>query len=204
MNIWGSSPENLYACGLKGLLLHFNGKEWRKIETNTDFLLRGIWGSDESNIYISGIKYETGKGILFHYNGKRLLNISDNNPLLKDEGGIKDVWGYHPDSVLVVSGDQLLIGNYKEGWKDFPGFDGDNNSLLNVTGTGSNNIWVATYFGYINHWNGRSWHRYNQFYKKPNGDNLYGACAAGNTIVLCGFSQDGFAIVYKGIQETIN
>ena len=45
----GSSPDNVYVVGLRGLVAHFDGKAWRKLEVPTDEHLQWVrcYGPDE-------------------------------------------------------------------------------------------------------------------------------------------------------------
>jgi hypothetical protein len=42
--LWGSSSEDLYAVGNSGMIAHWDGKRWTKIESGTNLHIYDIWG----------------------------------------------------------------------------------------------------------------------------------------------------------------
>ena len=64
-SIWGASPTDVFAVGESGTILHYNGKEWSPMQSNTHGLVGRIWGSSSSDIYA----IVDGMG-LQHYDGK--------------------------------------------------------------------------------------------------------------------------------------
>lgn len=42
--MWGSGPEDVFAVGLNGELLHYDGISWLRIDSETTSALFGIWG----------------------------------------------------------------------------------------------------------------------------------------------------------------
>jgi photosystem II stability/assembly factor-like uncharacterized protein len=58
--IWGSSPQDVFAVGPKGTILHYDGKAWSAMAANTqaapgkpNFLTR-VWGSGPNAGYALG------------------------------------------------------------------------------------------------------------------------------------------------------
>ena len=45
IKIWGSSPSDLYAVGVRGAAAHFNGTSWRRIESGTTAPIQDVWGA---------------------------------------------------------------------------------------------------------------------------------------------------------------
>ena len=60
--VWGSSSKDVYAVGSKWTVLHYDGIEWRRMETGlySDSAASGsdgfwsVWGSSADNIYAVG------------------------------------------------------------------------------------------------------------------------------------------------------
>ena len=50
----GSDRANVWAAGAAGTLLHFDGKLWESVESNTDAFLSGLWGSGPSDVWACG------------------------------------------------------------------------------------------------------------------------------------------------------
>ncbi len=59
LDIWGTSENNIYACGEQNTFLHYDGTSWSKIE-NIDpnplnyYRYYGVWGSAVDNIFFVG------------------------------------------------------------------------------------------------------------------------------------------------------
>jgi hypothetical protein len=51
--MWGRAPDDIYAIGVKGRIVHYDGKSWKQIKTNISGDLKGVWGTDEA-IYVVG------------------------------------------------------------------------------------------------------------------------------------------------------
>ena len=63
-SIWGSSPNNVYAVGNGGLILHYNGREWVEESNVVDKTLKDVWGYSSDDVYIVG-----HDGTILHYDG---------------------------------------------------------------------------------------------------------------------------------------
>jgi hypothetical protein len=60
--IGGSSESDVYTCGMYGHLYHFNGKEWRKLNSGTSEHLLGMHCVSEDEVIISGYAQTLLKG----------------------------------------------------------------------------------------------------------------------------------------------
>jgi hypothetical protein len=52
--IWGTSESNLYAVGIEGTILQYDGTRWETLPFSTEENLSDIWISNRSDIYITG------------------------------------------------------------------------------------------------------------------------------------------------------
>lgn len=82
LDIWGTTSDNIYFAGERGLLIHWNGNSFTNIETNTDIDLHCIAGTPGSkHVFITAYNRATNdKSIAFHIiDGKleRLFETSD-------------------------------------------------------------------------------------------------------------------------------
>lgn len=53
-DLWGSGTSDVFACGIGGRMLHYDGKMWNKVATPTGNDLKGMWGSSASELYVVG------------------------------------------------------------------------------------------------------------------------------------------------------
>jgi hypothetical protein len=65
--IWGTGPSNVYVVGQPGLVLHYDGANWTKVEAVAQLTqqpLIDIWGTGPNDIYVCG-----HDGTILHYSG---------------------------------------------------------------------------------------------------------------------------------------
>ncbi|NOX36540.1 MAG: glucosyl transferase, partial [Calditrichaeota bacterium] len=53
--LWGTSENNIYGVGNNGLIAHYDGVSWRRVESGTDLPIQDIWGD---------IDAETGEAVI--------------------------------------------------------------------------------------------------------------------------------------------
>lgn len=64
--VWGTSATDVYAVGSntvtgrEGIILHYDGDEWRQQTSGTSAPLYGVWGSSPSDVFV------TGGGLILH------------------------------------------------------------------------------------------------------------------------------------------
>jgi hypothetical protein len=66
--MWGSSEEDIFAVGTNGLMLHWDGKAWSKIDSGTNALISTIHGRNRNDIWaaVGGVRRH-----LLHWDGIR-------------------------------------------------------------------------------------------------------------------------------------
>jgi len=52
-SIWGTAVDDVYVVGRPGVILHWNGIQWRLTESSTE-TLTDVWGTGSSEVYIVG------------------------------------------------------------------------------------------------------------------------------------------------------
>lgn len=61
--IWGTSPNNIYAVGNNGVILHFDGITWTQMNSGTTGSLVSIIGFSENEIYALGFNLYKFDGV---------------------------------------------------------------------------------------------------------------------------------------------
>jgi len=44
-DVWGSGPNDVFAVGFDGTIVHYNGQSWQRKTSDTSAGLRSVWGS---------------------------------------------------------------------------------------------------------------------------------------------------------------
>ena len=91
--VWGSSPNNVFAVGYSGTILHFDGAVWSEMSSGTSNTLKDIWGSSEDDVYAVG-----ANGTILHYDGSNWAPMTSGT-YYHFEG----VWGSSANDVFAVA-----------------------------------------------------------------------------------------------------
>ena len=118
MAVWASAPDDVFAVGDRGTILHYDGNAWTKMDSLTDKQLRDVWGFAHNDVYACGAMPPPGEPwepILLHYDGQRWKKIIDTTNL--DEHAIYTVWGSSADNVYFNAASWgFYHGNVVDGW----------------------------------------------------------------------------------------
>ncbi|MBI9071000.1 MAG: hypothetical protein JEY94_05345 [Melioribacteraceae bacterium] len=99
--IWGSSPDDVWAIGPGGdldkTIYHYNGKKWNNVGMQRPISPKGIWGFSSDDIWIAG-----NEGKIAHYNGTEWYRH-----LVLDEekfaySAFEDIWGENNQNIWAV------------------------------------------------------------------------------------------------------
>jgi hypothetical protein len=150
--VWASAPDNVYAVGEAGTIVHCTGSNPCSLVTPiTSNNLNGIWGSSSNDIWVAG-----DNGTILHFNGSSWSTVT--SPTSRY---LTSVWGLDANNVVMTAaggaGANTMIFWDGANWAAFPFM---NDSLLSVWGTSNSNIWAVGYAGIIDHWNGTNWTRW--------------------------------------------
>ncbi len=149
-SVWGRSWNNVYAAGWGGVIVHYNGVSWARIngpfEETSHF--KAIWGSSSTDIWAVG-----AYGAAYHFDGTQWTSIPNPRGI-----ELTDVW--EPIYYVTYATENSLYGSTLlryagQGWipQDIP----TTTPLFSIWGTGTDNIFVVGAEGNILHYNGASW-----------------------------------------------
>jgi hypothetical protein len=101
--VWGSSPDNAWAAGESGTLVHYTGGQWKAELSPTKSPLYALWGSAANDIYAVG-----DRGTVLHYDGQAwsAMPISGSTTGI---GALYAVWGSGKDDVWIVGAGGVIL-----------------------------------------------------------------------------------------------
>jgi hypothetical protein len=194
--LWGASPNSIYAVGDSGTIAHYNGSSWRSMNSGTNVHLFSIWGTSDKDIYAVGGDDSKGIGVLLHYDGIQWNKIYErfNQPGIPS-GFTETIWGLNGKYYLTSSGGEF-VGSDTSWTAINPPVE--HTSMESIHGSSKDNFFIVGHFGSIIHWDGKSWYKYPEFYRKPQGDLLKDVWYNKNNVVVAGTSGDFRGIIYRG------
>lgn len=186
--IWGSAPNDVWAVGGSGTIIHWNGETWRKVPSPTKLYLYDIWGVSHNDIYAVGFSL-TGLYELLHYDGISWKLVSDR---------VTPAASYQFTSIwLVKGGSGFIVGNRgfeRKGnlWERIAG--NDFSRISRVRGSGINNVFAGGQGGRLLHYNGNEWYRIRNF---EGGNQFFGIKSMAvfeNVVVISGDAPNGVPV----------
>ncbi len=204
--IWGTSANDLFIVGNKGMIAHYDGKQWQRIESETNVRLLDIYGT--TKVWICGWKDLQPTVLLNIDNGNvsKIIeseNILNENSLIKISGGIFSLWTDAHDNLYVLTWNSLYrcyhgdVNQVKALWNVRKPSQW---AYRKVRGNSANDIVTVGDRGRILHFNGVTWKQFNNLLNKH--DYLYSVSVKGNLIVAVGERYingiESYGIIYVG------
>ena len=196
-DIWGTSPNDIYAVGENGTIIHFDGDIWAPMNSGVTVIISRIFGFSNSEIYALTQDKEFGNfnSTLLKYDGNSWSLFYD--PSFQ----AADIWGTSGSNLYVAGkdgGGGVLMRYNGSIWTEefaFPNFV----DLSSIHGISSNEIYTisgGTGSGYVFKWENctsasYSWDRI----KKVSLDNTTEIWVAG--------ANDAFAVGEKVMRSSI-
>jgi hypothetical protein len=171
--MWGTSSGDLYVVGDKGMIAHYDGHSWTKVESGTDIRLTDIWGSpDGSVVWVCGFDDVKGSVLLrkASTNFEKIVEVTSvpANPQINFiEYVFESVWTNTVDSVYIASNGRVYhakVSTTGEAqasfWWDYAAEQGFPPATHGIRGNHYNDLFTCGEYGNINHWNGQTWKTY--------------------------------------------
>ncbi|QTA78056.1 immunoglobulin-like fold-containing [Desulfonema limicola] len=143
--VWGSSGSDVFAVGLRGTILHYNGSVWSEMNSGTSNDLLGIWGSSASDVFAVGYI-----GTILHYDGDTWSEMSSDN-----SNGLLGIWGSSASDVFVVDNYGNILHYNGNTWSEMS--SGNTNRLSGIWGSSASDVFAVGDSGTILHYDGNTW-----------------------------------------------
>jgi len=191
--IWGVSKNDYYVVSDGGFIAHYNGTNWRRIESGTTTDINDVWGIvDEDGIE----KIYCAVSFVFQIGDQKILTIRNNkvDSLSWNTGRrVYSLWT-NSNKFLYVSGGGIFE-NKRGYWNEIT--EVPLYYSRNVRGSDLNNLFVCGDFGFFVHFNGSVWKTFSELYIQG----IYYAVAVKNNAVISVGFEGSKAIIVKGIRN---
>jgi hypothetical protein len=114
--VWASGPNDIFAAGDQGTVMHFNGTSWTKLATGSTAWLRGVWGSSPTDVYAVSLNVGgpgvTGPAVILHYDGSSWSVVHSTTLALRG------IHGRAPNEVYAVGDGRTIVRFNGTTWTD--------------------------------------------------------------------------------------
>jgi hypothetical protein len=152
--IWGSSATDVFAVGVGGTILHYDGSKWSAMTSGTTNYLAGIWGTSHSDVYAVGYG-----GTILHYDGTKWNTLKTDSYY----SYLRCIWGSNDADIFAAGETESGIGFISY-------YDGTNWTQTTIPVTSLSSIWGSSHtnvfaggendsmrISTISHFDGSSW-----------------------------------------------
>jgi len=188
--IWGNSHDCIYAVGNLGTIFHYDGNNWKMMQSNTDVNLYGVWISPENRVLAVG-----ERGGIFQYQDEKWTKIISDT-----DNQLVSIWGLDESNIYAVGENGTVIHFDGLTWKKVT--ISTNADLKDIWGSSENNIFAIGNDSTIFHFNGEQWEQFDANYLNSEGilfNSIWGF--SNNDIYVSGQDDDKTIILhYDGVQ----
>lgn len=155
-DVWGTGPDDVYAVGAGGTVLHFAGRKpsgfdwWIKINTGITSTVWDAWGSGKRDIFFVGQDPSP-----YHFDGKNLTKLTKSAN--KSANG---VWGFNKGPIFVASVDGKILRTNRAAWPNSWALETTPSGighLMSIWGSSAGHVIAVGYDGDILGYDGTAW-----------------------------------------------
>jgi hypothetical protein len=197
--LWGESPNSVYAVGDGGNIVQYFNGAWRKLESGTTLPIQDIWGLANPSSGVAEV-YAVASNFVSIPSGKKLLRITGTNVTAMSDSGLNmflnSIWFCSGSLYYIVGGGFFYSASISQStiWQGAPHLVTDYYSLA-IRGTASNDIFIVGGYGDVVHFNGSTW---KSFREQTAVSGNYWAVAVTGTLVIAVGDDGGRAAVAIG------
>ncbi len=206
--IWISGANSLYAVGNNGTVVYYDGSGWQRQETGTNVHLTDIWGTvDGREVWACGFNDSNGGSVVLRQvNGVWQIlwdRLAPSRPPYIYSSYLSSLWSSGSGEFVAVGGRfyrhslhnlDIVRNEYISTQNGFSIFQ-MGNWAYRVRGTQKKDIWLVGDDAMIWHWNGSTWHRYDELL--DSNVSLYSLAVSEHQVVAVGVKYSG--IFHNGL-----
>ncbi len=159
--IWGISSDDFYVVGNKGMMAHYDGTGWTRIETGTELDIRDIWGV-EDHIMVVASNYNSRARRILTLKEKKFSSLPS-TPVSSD---ISSIW-FGPDfrQYYISTGEGIFHKAVlsASSWRRISFAESSRYYLNRIRGLAGNDIFFVGHYGEVLHYNGLSFRSYRAY-----------------------------------------
>lgn len=145
-DVWGPSPDNLFATGDGGIVMRYDGQKWRLTHTPVTETLNAVWGTDASHVWAVGVD-----GVILFFNGSSWTKQNSHT-----DKTLNDVWGNWDMDVYAIGHEREIVHYDGVAWDTMAVANG-NEILDSLWGNSVHDIYATGLGKKLLHYNGSSW-----------------------------------------------
>lgn len=155
-DVWGFSDSDIWAVGLLGKVIHWDGATWAEFPSSTFEGLEAVWGTAPDDVFAAG-----AGGTLLHFDGSEWSKLASNTT-----NNLKDVFALSPSEIWAVGTKGTIMFFDGLGWNQqtvTPEIDAEGteipfvSELHGVWASGPDDAWAVGADGAVVHWDGVAW-----------------------------------------------
>lgn len=141
--VYGFGPSDVYAVGIEGAVVHYDGAVWTALDSGVEQDLWGVFGFTADEVWIVGGDVRDGEPVLMRFDGETFEPTvigAEENP--REASALFKVWGI--DGQLFAVGQSGWVLEYDGGaWARRAGGAEANQDFISLWGTAADNIVVV-------------------------------------------------------------
>lgn len=148
---WASGPDNIWMGGINGELVHYNGRNWKRIpnEIPNEWDIRGMYGHGDTLLLVATQYGSTGQSTFYKVIGETItIWRQDSLPQ-----GVQAIWFEHLNNIWTDGARSFIWDGFR--WLDmhvpYAGYGWD------MAANNRNDIIICGDICTVRHWNGKSW-----------------------------------------------
>jgi hypothetical protein len=143
-HVWGSSGNDVFAVGVTGTIVHYDGTNWSDMSVGGNALFN-LWGTGGNDVFAVG-----ATGTILHYDGTNWSSMSSGT-----SNYLEGVWGTSGSDVFVAGWNGTILRYNGSSWSSMN--SGVTDSFYGIWGSSGNDIFAVGDKGAILHYNGTNW-----------------------------------------------